>query len=200
MLYYRLQSWRREKASAIAKPAYTVLSTKSLMAIANYMPMTEADLKRIPHFGQKSFEKYGLEILQLIAQYKEDKETGKISQAEEYAQPHVQNASLPNESTYDTTLRLFREGKTPAEIAEVRDLTQGTIMSHLSRFVENGDVPFEAVVPEAHFERIKKYFEQHPYHSEVRIVDVRNELGEDILYAEIRLSLFKMGLIKEVKL
>lgn len=200
MLYYRLQSWRREKASAIAKPAYTVLSTKSLMAIANYMPMTEADLKRIPHFGQKSFEKYGLEIMQLIAQYKEDKETGKISQAEEDAQPHVQNASLPNESTYDTTLRLFREGKTPAEIAEVRDLTQGTIMSHLSRFVENGDVPFEAVVPEAHFERIKKYFEQHPYHSEVRIVDVRNELGEDILYAEIRLSLFKMGLIKEVKL
>lgn len=200
MLYYRLQNWRRAKAAENAAPAFTVLSTNALMAIANYMPLNEKDLMRIPHFGKRSLEKYGADLLQLVTKFIEDRDAGRLNEEEEVEKKSVKNASRPDESTYDTSLRLFREGKTISEIAEIRDLTQGTIMGHIARFVESGEVQFDEVVSVAHFERIKNYFKAHPYNPEVRLADVRNDLGGDILYGEIRLTLFKMGLVKEVKL
>lgn len=59
-------------------------------------------------------------------------------------------------------MRLFREGKTISEIAEIRDLTQGTIMGHIARFVESGEVQFDEVVSAAHFERIKTILRRIP--------------------------------------
>jgi len=164
------------------------------------MPLNEKDLMRIPHFGKKSLEKYGADLLQLVTKFIEDRDAGRLNEEDEIEKKSVKNASRPNESTYETSLRLFREGKTISEIAEIRDLTQGTIMGHIARFVESGEVQFDEVVSAAHFERIKNYFKAHPYNPEVRLADVRNDLGGDILYGEIRLALFKMGLVKEVKL
>ena len=75
-LYNKLQTWRREKATERKLPAYTILSTKALMTMANHAPTTVEELKKVPYFGAKGLESYGAELLELISTYKKGKTKG----------------------------------------------------------------------------------------------------------------------------
>ena len=72
-LYNKLQTWRRGKATERKLPAYTILSTKALMTMANHAPTTVEELKKVPYFGAKGLESYGAELLELISTYKKGK-------------------------------------------------------------------------------------------------------------------------------
>lgn len=72
-LYNKLQIWRRGKATERKLPAYTILSTKALMTMANHAPTTVEELKKVPYFGAKGLESYGAELLELISTYKKGK-------------------------------------------------------------------------------------------------------------------------------
>lgn len=187
-LYYRLKKWRADRAQEQHVPAYVVLNTKALMTIANYVPDDAKKLAKIPYFGKTSMQKYGDEILTLIGDYLTDKEAGCVE-----PEMVVKSVSREGESTYDTTLRLFKDEHRPVtEIAEMRDLNVGTIMSHLERFVQSGQITFEQVVTPAHFHRIEAYYQQHPEAIKQPLSEVRRAIGEDIYYAEINLTLNKL--------
>ena len=189
MLYYRLKEWRRTTSQKGNIPAYIVLNTKALIGIANYAPTTVDDLKRIPNFGAKSMENYGNEILALVSQYLQDRDEGKIEDA-------TANINMPKEgeSTYEASLRLYKEGHSPSEISQLRDLSIHTILGHLMRYVESGDVNFDDIVAPDRFAKVKAYFEQHAYSSDLHLGDVRTELGEEFTFDDIRYSLVKLGL------
>ena len=72
------------------------------------------------------------------------------------------------------------------------DLNVGTIMSHLERWVDAGKIAFEQVVDAEHYRRIKTYYEQHPEAKKQPLSEVRREIGDDIYYAEINLTLNKL--------
>lgn len=72
-LYERLREWRRMKAEKLNLPSYCVLNTKSMMAIANNLPTDGKELKKIPYLGAKGIEKYGEELLSIVADYVKDK-------------------------------------------------------------------------------------------------------------------------------
>jgi ATP-dependent DNA helicase RecQ len=67
-LCQRLVAWRRERASADAVPAYVVAHNSTLVNIAVTRPTTLAALAAVPGFGQSRAEKYGRELLRLIAE------------------------------------------------------------------------------------------------------------------------------------
>ena len=68
-LYNKLREWRKLKAEELNLPAYCILQTKSMMAIADNMPMDEKQLKKIPYLGIKSIEKYGKDLLAIVNDY-----------------------------------------------------------------------------------------------------------------------------------
>ncbi len=187
-LYYRLKKWRVERAEELHLSAYVVLNTKAMMSIANYVPDDVKKLSKIPYFGKTSMQKFGDEILDIIGVYLDDKKAGRIK-----SETVVNSVSREGESTYDTTLRLFKdEHRSASEIAEMRDLNVGTIMSHLERWVDAGKIAFEQVVDAEHYRRIKTYYEQHPEAKKQPLSEVRREIGDDIYYAEINLTLNKL--------
>lgn len=188
-LYYRLKQWRARRAAELQIPAYTVLNTKALMAIANYAPSDASNLHKIPFFGKTGMQKYGTEILNIISQYQKDKLAGRVNN-----DSVVTSVERSGETTYDTTLRLFKdEHHTPSEIAEMREMSVSTIMGHLERFVDAGQLAFEQVVNDEHFNRIKAYYERHKGEQSQPISEIRNEIGNDVAYCEIRLSQKKLG-------
>lgn len=67
-LYKRLLQWRRDKAEELSVPAYVVLQTKAIIAMANAQPQTREDLAKIPYFGKASMERYGEELLSILAE------------------------------------------------------------------------------------------------------------------------------------
>ena len=68
-LYNQLRNWRSQVMRREGLPAYMVVSTKAMMSMANYMPTDKRSMLKMPHFGAKTFEKYGEELLQIIKEY-----------------------------------------------------------------------------------------------------------------------------------
>ncbi len=66
VLYKYLVQWRNKKAKEFGRPAYTVVQTKALIAIANNRPQNAQELLALPFVGPKIVAEYGKEILDLI--------------------------------------------------------------------------------------------------------------------------------------
>lgn len=73
----RLQEWRTARFKKDNIPAYMIMHQSTLMAIASWAPQTKSELLRIKGFGEESFKKYGEEILQITAEFKNDEDTDK---------------------------------------------------------------------------------------------------------------------------
>ncbi|CAM3251199.1 ATP-dependent DNA helicase UvrD2 [Nocardioides dubius] len=65
-LFDRLKEWRRERAADDGVPAYVVFTDKTLEAIAEVKPSTEAALLRISGVGAAKIERYGTDVLAII--------------------------------------------------------------------------------------------------------------------------------------
>lgn len=66
-LYERLCEWRTEQAARSRQPAYCVFTDKTLMAIAEAVPGTEAELAVISGVGRRKFDRYGSDVLAICA-------------------------------------------------------------------------------------------------------------------------------------
>ncbi len=66
-LFDKLTQWRRAHAEGDGKPAYTVLVDVSLAEIARSRPRTRAELASVRGIGPTKMEKYGAEILAIVA-------------------------------------------------------------------------------------------------------------------------------------
>ena len=65
-LLAELKQWRAEVADAKKVPGFTVLSDKTLTAIAEQLPVTDRDLLRIRGIGQKKLTDYGEDIVAMV--------------------------------------------------------------------------------------------------------------------------------------
>lgn len=78
------------------------------------------------------------------ARRREEKESQRKAKAKERATRQPRPAK---ESTYDITYRLFHQGLSREDIARERGLTTTTISSHLLKFIQNGTLTVEEVLP-----------------------------------------------------
>ncbi len=66
-LYEALRRWRRERSTADGVPAYVVFHDATLAAIADRRPRSERDLLAIPGIGPAKLERYGGDVLAVVA-------------------------------------------------------------------------------------------------------------------------------------
>lgn len=78
------------------------------------------------------------------ARRREEKESQRKAKAKERA---ARQPRPTKESTYDITYRLFRQGLSREDIARERGLTTTTISGHLLKFIQNGTLTVEEVLP-----------------------------------------------------
>ena len=83
-----------------------------------------------------------------IAKAKSDKGQNKRKKNASGAQGSHSGAAKPK--TWEVSLDLYKNGKTPEDIANERQLTLGTIMGHLARYVDSGQVDFDDLVSREH--------------------------------------------------
>ena len=62
-----LRSWRRDRAAADAVPAYVVATDATLRAVVERRPRTFGELLGVPGIGPAKVEKYGPDILDVLA-------------------------------------------------------------------------------------------------------------------------------------
>ena len=66
-LLRRLKTWRIAKARAHGKPAYTVLTDRTLQELVSTRPLRMEDLAKVYGIGPAKLETYGREILDVVA-------------------------------------------------------------------------------------------------------------------------------------
>lgn len=91
---------------------------------------------------------------------------------------------LPIGTTRIESLRQYKEGKTIDEIAQLRNLARGTIESHLAESIGLGEIDLEAVL---NADRIAAILPVVQKLGHVSLTPIRQELGDDFTFTEIRM-------------
>ena len=64
-----LRRWRSDKAKELELPIYMVLQQKALLAIVANPPTTLDELRALPWIGDRTVERFGKEILDIVADF-----------------------------------------------------------------------------------------------------------------------------------
>jgi hypothetical protein len=92
-------------------------------------------------------------------------------------------AKQPKGTTKQITLQMFGAGKSIAEIAAERSLTEGTIYGHLIEFIGTEFLSIHTLLPLEKLSRVLEAIKQNP---EAKSSELKEILGEDFSYNEIR--------------
>jgi ATP-dependent DNA helicase RecQ len=124
-----LREWRRVTAKRQGVPAYVVMHDTTLEELCKVRPKTLAGLRAISGFGERKVEVYGKAILAALADF------GRGARA-----ASVEKRSRPAEET----LQLLAQGKTLAEIAQLRERQIATVVGTVATLVEAGAIAFDS--------------------------------------------------------
>ncbi|KQB99413.1 helix-turn-helix domain-containing protein [Pedobacter sp. Hv1] len=119
-----------------------------------------------------------------------NKEEFNPSADEFYSRPKAakkaKSAALPKIDTKEVTLVLFKEGKTLAEIAKERKITQSTIEGHLAHFVAKQEIEASELVPAKRLAEITATIVKL---KSIRLNDLREHLGKSYAFGEIKIAI-----------
>ena len=151
-LYQKLLLWRKEQAKVQQKEAHSILPTSTMIEIAKVLPSSSESLKRIGKLGNKRIKESGAAILEIIDAYCSEKgiQTDLLQFASLKAKPDTKKISF----------EAFQAGKTIKEIAEARELKEGTIQSHLGHYVGLGQLDILKIMPQEKVDKILKYYSE----------------------------------------
>jgi len=141
-LFETLRKLRYEIAQQEEVPAYVIFSDASLRQMEVLRPMTDEDFLAVEGVGKAKLEKYGDDFIKAIIEFQRNKSVVKKEK---------------KDNTYKKTLELFENGVSVQEIAEQRDLSQTTIISHLAKlYVEGYDLDLSQFVSVEEISQIAK--------------------------------------------
>ena len=142
-LFDRLKALRKRLADERDAPAFVVFSDAALRQMAREYPETPDAFTRISGVGPAKLTEYGTLFMAEITEHLAGGEKRQFSGA-----PVAAPKKALGGSEWET-LRRFRDGQSPQEIARERDLKASTVMAHLGRAAELGeDVDLRRLVAE----------------------------------------------------
>ncbi len=171
-LMQRLTEIRNQLAEEANLPVYIVARTKSLKELADFLPQTPKDFLLIYGFGKVRVEKYGSYFLEEIRKYCEEKNLSSRMH-EITASPKKEVEKKPKQvkgASQKESLELYTDGKTIEEIAQLRNLKEGTIASHLSQFLKTGEVKIDDFITISKREEALQKMEKNPDESTYKVL------------------------------
>ena len=181
-LYEQLRQVRAQLAKEEGMPAYIIFSNKSLEDMASRMPNTYEEFLDVEGVGSVKAEKYAGYFLPAIQEYSSSNPNATVE-----AEPHRESVDLQSsggQSSYYISAQYAERGLTPLEIAIERNMTEATILSHLTQAAEQGDLEvFDADVSSYIKNQIKQAIRKVGTDS---LKAIKEALPEKISYDDIK--------------
>ncbi len=182
-LFRTLKSWRDDLASEYDIPHYMILPQKTMVELVTHLPSSLQALKKIKGIGKNIASKYGATILEKINKYKTDNNIEIVINSDS-EQKDIEPVKPKKGDTQQLSYNLFKQGKSPDEIARERSMTTGTIEGHLACFVLTGEIPVLDLISKEKYVIIEKYFTEN---GSEQLSIAKAALGDLISYGELRL-------------
>ncbi|MEL6105112.1 MAG: RecQ family ATP-dependent DNA helicase [Planctomycetota bacterium] len=165
-----LKRWRRRLSAALGVPAFRVLSNATVDRLAESRPSTSSELEAVPGIGPATMEQHGYDILEVlreagsectekVAPVPEDVDTEDVDtedvdtedvntedgsglgNAVHDAEQTVTNRDDERHSPAYWTRRLYLEGYSVEELAEIRGISPRDVARHLGELTPHPDGP-----------------------------------------------------------
>ncbi|MEN8200422.1 MAG: helix-turn-helix domain-containing protein, partial [Thermodesulfobacteriota bacterium] len=184
-LFDTLRSWRTAKAKELSVAPFQIIHQRVLIQLSVLLPDNPGELSDVPGVGKKTIEKYGEELMEMVRGYRQKHGIEAVSLPEPKEPVKAENGSEPK-GTKDVSLELFRQGKSVTEIAKERGLVESTIETHLCYHISQGTLAIDKVLSRKQQQCIIAELAAEENGS---LSAVRERLGEDFSYAEIKMVL-----------
>jgi ATP-dependent DNA helicase RecQ len=172
-----LREWRRITAREKGVAAFVVLHDSALVDLCLAKPSTLQELRRVSGFGDKRVEMYGKEILDALRRFR---------QGARATNEGVAKVSSPAKETQ----RLLEEGRTFAEIAQIRARTLRSVVSLVADMIERGDAKFQPNwLPAERYNQIAAACQKLGMD---RLKPLKEALPREVPYEEIRLVIARL--------
>jgi uncharacterized protein YpbB len=177
-LYIELKQWRDNLAEENNVPVYHILPQKTILELLDKLPTTIQELKTIKGIGQIKAKQFGEDIIGLIKEYCIFNEITpkKIEVPVKKKKEHI--------DTKLVSFKLYRTGKTLAEIAKERGVTIGTIEGHLAHYVGKGELKIAEIVSADKIQKVLNFIKENPHSS---VSEIKYAFGDDLTFGEVRL-------------
>jgi ATP-dependent DNA helicase RecQ len=192
-LFQHLRKLRKQLADEQSVPPYVVFPDTSLQAMARQRPQTERQFEQVPGVGARKlaafYSVFTSEIRAYCEEHGLEMELGTVKppkvKAVETTPKESNTASLPGSVTRQLTLAMFQQGLSMDEIAQRRNMTRGTILTHLTELLESGEpLDMERLIRPERYEVIAGALRE--VGGEL-LKPVKEFLGDEYSYDEIRL-------------
>lgn len=180
-LYKRLKSWRDSVAEERNVPVYIILPSKSVLELIEKLPASLQQLEKVKGIGKQKVKEFGSQILSIIQTYCEEKKIERPAEAEEvFDVPQIKL------DTKRVSLEMFLAGSSIEEIAKQRNFTTSTIEGHLSHFIPTGEIEIYQLVTKEKVAMVTDFLQNN---KPLSLTEIKNNLGDEFSYREIRIVL-----------
>lgn len=203
-LFEELRQLRMAEARKAGMPPYIVFSDVALKNMASAKPTSDKEFLEINGVGQNKLKKYGKIFMEVIQQHVTPEEKAKKKSEEDKLAKlrggiknkttKLKTTKATKKSTFETTWDYLQKGMTIEEIAETRDITQGTVFSHVYKLYEAGKpINLKQYLEEGTLENIKKV---KGTLDEPSLKAYYDHFEGKISYDQIRLGLYVMEMVE----
>lgn len=185
-LFEQMRSIRKELADARNVPPYVIFSDVTLRHLSRVYPESEAALLTIPGVGEKKMADFGEAFLIGIRDWLAENPRQEFAPLEIATVSPSQGKLVPSfNNSARETLELHLSGKSIAEIAQSRTLSESTIEGHLAQAIEAGErVEAHGLYTPAEEKEMRNAFEGY---DEVPLKPIFEQLEGRISYGKLRL-------------
>ncbi|MDR2836261.1 MAG: helix-turn-helix domain-containing protein [Bacteroidales bacterium] len=183
VLFNELRLWRTITSAKLLIKPYQIFSQISLYEMVHYLPIDKKSLLQINGIGEKKYIQFGEEILNIIRKYCEENNVVPQENLIQFSNSEKEAKSKKGDSKL-LSFKLFQVGKTVAEIATERNLTESTIVSHLANYVQKGEIEIEKLIEKNKLRKILNYFNST---NDKSLLIAKTKLGNNISYEELHL-------------
>ncbi|HWZ99129.1 MAG TPA: RecQ family ATP-dependent DNA helicase [Candidatus Dormibacteraeota bacterium] len=171
-----LRQWRLATARERQVSAFVILFNSGLDELCEKLPSTLDELRKLSKFGPKKTERYGGEVLEIIARFRTNAATKFESKSKKL---------IPLTAPERETLALLQYGCSLTEIAGKRQVQLQTVIVNVSELVKRGEHPFQQEwLPQERYDEIQRTGAKVGWE---RLKPIKELLPEEITYGEIRL-------------
>ncbi|HET7626030.1 MAG TPA: DNA helicase RecQ [Verrucomicrobiae bacterium] len=182
-LFEKLRQLRKRLADERGVPPYIVFSDVALRQMARFYPKDNQEFSRISGVGDRKLREFGAEFLGEIAAHLANHPRQIFADDSFTESASVSRGRLGE--TIRETLHFFRQGKSVAEIAQVRGVKDGTIYGHLEEAMLAGEtVEWERLLDARAKKEIAAAFRQHGFGNLGGVVE---SLGGRYSYGQLKI-------------
>lgn len=162
---------------------YQVFTQKALYEICETLPTNKKELLLVNGFGKVRVDKYGADIIKVIREYCDENDIETSSEKEIFV---AEKPKRKKGQTNETSLQLFKSGKSIDQIAFERDLNVNTIFGHLASFIPTGEIKITDLISEKHYKELQELIPKYKFEN---LSDLKHQINSKYSYGELRLVL-----------